>query len=122
MTQRKEKTGTCKSVVIATVVAIRDAVKNGFHCIAHAHHDFFRPPPPLWSLSASLSLSRQYVQYTIYLYDKFPSSSKLTASLKKIQHPLISSNMYTENMRIHRLFDFENEISFGHLLKRSASD
>ena len=33
MTQRKEKTGICKSVVIATVVAIRDVVKNGFHCI-----------------------------------------------------------------------------------------
>ena len=32
MTQRKEKTGICKSVVIATVVAIRDVVKNGFHC------------------------------------------------------------------------------------------
>ena len=33
MAQRKEKTGICKSVVIATVVAIRDVVKNGFHCI-----------------------------------------------------------------------------------------
>ena len=33
MTQIKEKTGICKSVVIATVVAIRDVVKNGFHCI-----------------------------------------------------------------------------------------
>ena len=33
MTQRMEKTGFCKSVVIATVVAIRDVVKNGFHCI-----------------------------------------------------------------------------------------
>ena len=32
MTQRKEKTGICKSVVIATVVAIRDVVKNGLHC------------------------------------------------------------------------------------------
>ena len=32
MTQRKEKTGICKSVVIAIVVAIRDVVKNGFHC------------------------------------------------------------------------------------------
>ena len=31
MTQRKEKAGICKSVVIAIVVAIRD-VKNGFHC------------------------------------------------------------------------------------------
>ena len=27
-----KKTGICKSVVIATVVAIRDVVKNGFHC------------------------------------------------------------------------------------------
>ena len=35
MTQRKEKTGICKSVVIATVVAIRDVVKNGFHCIMY---------------------------------------------------------------------------------------
>ena len=25
--------GICKSVVIATVVAIRGVVKNGFHCI-----------------------------------------------------------------------------------------
>ena len=33
MTQIKEKTGICKSVVIATVVAIRGVVKNGFHCI-----------------------------------------------------------------------------------------
>ena len=33
LTQRMEKTGICKSVVIATVVAIRDVVKNGFHCI-----------------------------------------------------------------------------------------
>ena len=32
MTQIKEKTGIGKSVVIATVVAIRDVVKNGFHC------------------------------------------------------------------------------------------
>ena len=32
MTQRKEKTGIRKSVVIATVVAIRDVVKNGLHC------------------------------------------------------------------------------------------
>ena len=32
MTQIKEKTGICKAVVIATVVAIRDVVKNGFHC------------------------------------------------------------------------------------------
>ena len=32
MTQIKEKTGICKSVVIATVVAIRDVVKNEFHC------------------------------------------------------------------------------------------
>ena len=30
MTQRKEKMGICKSVVIATVVAIREVVKNGF--------------------------------------------------------------------------------------------
>ena len=30
MTQIKEKTGICKSVVIATV--IRGVVKNGFHC------------------------------------------------------------------------------------------
>ena len=30
---KKEKTEICKSVVIATVVAIRDVVKNGFHCI-----------------------------------------------------------------------------------------
>ena len=34
-TQRKEKTGICKSVVIATIVAIRDVVKNGFHCNQH---------------------------------------------------------------------------------------
>ena len=33
MTQIKEKTRICKSVVIATVVAIRGVVKNGFHCI-----------------------------------------------------------------------------------------
>ena len=33
MTQIEEKMGICKSVVIATVVAIRDVVKNGFHCI-----------------------------------------------------------------------------------------
>ena len=33
MTQIKEKTGICKSVVIATVVAIQDVLKNGFHCI-----------------------------------------------------------------------------------------
>ena len=33
MTQRKEKTGIFKSVVIATVVAIRVVVKNGFHCM-----------------------------------------------------------------------------------------
>ena len=33
MTQRKEKTGICKYVVIATVVAIQDVVKNGFHCM-----------------------------------------------------------------------------------------
>ena len=33
MTQRQEKTVICKSVVMATVVAIRDVVKNGFHCI-----------------------------------------------------------------------------------------
>ena len=32
MTQVKEKTGICKSVVIATVVAVRDVVKSGFHC------------------------------------------------------------------------------------------
>ena len=32
MTQIQEKTGICKSVVIATVVAIRDVVKSGFHC------------------------------------------------------------------------------------------
>ena len=31
-TQRNEKKGICKSVLIATVVAIRDVVKNGFHC------------------------------------------------------------------------------------------
>ena len=34
MTETKEKTGICKSVVIATVVAIRDVVKSGFHCIS----------------------------------------------------------------------------------------
>ena len=33
MTQIREKTGICKYVVIATVVATRDDVKNGFHCI-----------------------------------------------------------------------------------------
>ena len=33
MTQIKEKTGICKSVVISPVVAIRGVVKNGFHCI-----------------------------------------------------------------------------------------
>ena len=33
MTQIKEKTGICKYVVMATVVATRDVVKNGFHCI-----------------------------------------------------------------------------------------
>ena len=32
MTQIKEKPGICKSVVIATVFAVRDVVKNGFHC------------------------------------------------------------------------------------------
>ena len=32
MTQIKEKTGICKSVVIATLVAIPGVVKNGFHC------------------------------------------------------------------------------------------
>ena len=32
MTQIKKKTVICKSVIIATVVAIRDVVKNGFHC------------------------------------------------------------------------------------------
>ena len=31
MTQIKEKTRICKAVVIATVVAIRDVIKNGFH-------------------------------------------------------------------------------------------
>ena len=31
MTQIKERTGICKSAVIATVVAIRDVVKNGFN-------------------------------------------------------------------------------------------
>ena len=30
--KKGEKMGICKSVVIATVVAIRDVVKNGFHC------------------------------------------------------------------------------------------
>ena len=30
---KKGKTGICKSVVIATVVAIGDVIKNGFHCI-----------------------------------------------------------------------------------------
>ena len=34
MTQIKEKTGICKSVLIATVVTIRDVVKCGFHCIS----------------------------------------------------------------------------------------
>ena len=36
MTQIKEKTGICKYAVMATVVATRDVVKNGFqnfHCI-----------------------------------------------------------------------------------------
>ena len=33
MAQIKEKTGIPKSVVIATVVAIRAVLKNGFHCI-----------------------------------------------------------------------------------------
>ena len=32
MTQIEEKTGICKSFVIATVVAIRAVVKNGYHC------------------------------------------------------------------------------------------
>ena len=32
MTQRKEKTGICKSVIIATVVAIRDVVEIVVHC------------------------------------------------------------------------------------------
>ena len=32
MTQIKENTGICKSVFISRVVAIRDIVKNGFHC------------------------------------------------------------------------------------------
>ena len=30
--KKEKKNGICKSVVIATVVAIRDVVKNGFHC------------------------------------------------------------------------------------------
>ena len=42
MTQRKEKTGICKSVVIATVAAIRDVVKNGFHCIGMGDLRFLR--------------------------------------------------------------------------------
>ena len=33
MTQIKEITGICKSAIIATVVAVRDVIKNGFHCI-----------------------------------------------------------------------------------------
>ena len=54
MTQRKEKTGICKSVIIATVVAIRGVVKNGFHCIefsiewsnsATAVKVVLKPPP-----------------------------------------------------------------------------
>ena len=40
MTQIKKKVGFCKSVVIATVVAIRDVVKNGFHCIAPVRHEY----------------------------------------------------------------------------------
>ena len=42
MTQRKGKTGICKYVVIATVVAIRDVVKNGFHCTASRQASRFR--------------------------------------------------------------------------------
>ena len=43
MTEIKEKTWICKPVVIATVVAIRDVVKNGFHCKTFYCHsiDFF---------------------------------------------------------------------------------
>ena len=33
MAQITERTGICKSVIIATDVAIRDVVKSGFHCI-----------------------------------------------------------------------------------------
>ena len=31
--------GICKSVVIATVVAIGDVAKNGFHCITFLYQD-----------------------------------------------------------------------------------
>ena len=36
--KKGKKTGICKSVVIATVVAIRDVVKNGFHCNSFYNH------------------------------------------------------------------------------------
>ena len=52
MTQRKEKKGICKSFVIATVVAIRDVVKNGFHCIypdyRHLKHNDKMDCPTSW--------------------------------------------------------------------------
>ena len=37
---RKEKTGICKAVVIATVVAIRDVVEKGIHCSLFAQNSY----------------------------------------------------------------------------------
>ena len=38
---KARKTGICKSVVISTVVAIRDVLENGFHCTAVKTGMFF---------------------------------------------------------------------------------
>ena len=57
MTQIKEKKGICKSVVVATVVAIRGFVKNGFHCIQLVN--------AVYNFAASSSSSSFFLQLSV---------------------------------------------------------
>ena len=56
MTQRKEKTGICKSVVVAIVVAIRDVVKIGFHCIFEGEEISFNISLPNLQISCFMKI------------------------------------------------------------------
>ena len=79
MTQRKEKTGICKSVVIATVVAIRDVVKNGFHVLSYGLRTMIMRQPHFFEGVNRKSLfkgthSHKYIY--IYIGSYFPIELK----------------------------------------------
>ena len=91
MTQIKEKKGIFKSVVIATVVAIRGVVKNGFHCIRLKFHRAFRFPlhasrcyVPLTSIM--LTTDAMSVTFFLYIVLVFIHLSQFTYRQKVNKH------------------------------------